>query len=390
MRDEIAQLPNCTCLETITRFHKEPARAAGLWPLDTVRLEIVYSNGREWYGSPGERNLAEGNPAAFIGAGLIANGMFGITLHNVFVSDVATLTPRGADSIYGRRALTYDFRLPRAQLKLQISIPEGNGTVGEEGTFWIDPVTLDLMRMTSRITEIPTYLPLTSAEYTADYARTRFGGFSALLAQQAEMDMQLDSGVEDKDRFDFTHCRSFEIRSELNFDVPEPGAAPLTPSAALIRADATLPALLKVTIRLTTPISDRNAVGEVIEARVAGAVRSKGAIVIDDGAIVRGRIRRLDRNLTKNLFNVGLEFTEVETRSGPARFFADLLDMEKRKGVETTLREFAPQGHAGFQQSEISLPELPGVAAFFILGKSVTLAAGFQTVWRTRGLLRGN
>jgi hypothetical protein len=103
--------------------------------LDTVRLGVVYSNGREWFGSPGQRTLAEGDPGAFIAAGMIANGMFGITLHNLFVADFATFISKGEDPIEGRAAVKYDFRLPRTQLGLLFSIPGGIGNVGEEVPF---------------------------------------------------------------------------------------------------------------------------------------------------------------------------------------------------------------------------------------------------------------
>jgi hypothetical protein len=51
-----------------------------LKPLDTVRLEIVYSNRREWYGSPGDRSFHADRPVEFIGSGMIGDGAFAITL----------------------------------------------------------------------------------------------------------------------------------------------------------------------------------------------------------------------------------------------------------------------------------------------------------------------
>jgi hypothetical protein len=394
MKDQIARLPNCTCLETISRFHKESEASSKLKSLDTVRLEVVYTNGREWYGSPGARNLSEGNPAAFIGAGMIANGLFGITLHNLFVASPATFTYQGEDPLEGRRAVKYDFRLPRTQLNLEISIPVGRGTVGEQGSFWADPVTLDILRVTSRVTEIPPGLPLSSAEYTVNYAHTRINEFDALMAQQADLDMLLDSGVEDYDRFDFTHCRAFQSHSEIRFDAPDPDAA--SPAALALSGGATprevevrLPALLQVAIRLTSVITDQDAVGNLIEARIAGDVRSKGRLLIEDGALVHGRIRLLNRYPELGHFAVGLEFTEVQTRDGPARFYADLLRLEKRDGILPALHEMVrlPKGREG--SVELKLPDLPGVASFFVEGKSFVLPAGFQTVWRTRGPLRG-
>src|SRR5579863_8199340 len=53
MQEELAHLPNYTCLETLTRFVKVPRPGVRphLEPLDTVRLEVIYTEGREWYGS---------------------------------------------------------------------------------------------------------------------------------------------------------------------------------------------------------------------------------------------------------------------------------------------------------------------------------------------------
>jgi hypothetical protein len=63
MREELSHAPNYTCLETIYRFRRDrgfhPLSHARLAALDKVRLDIVYSNHREWYGSPGDRNLSE-------------------------------------------------------------------------------------------------------------------------------------------------------------------------------------------------------------------------------------------------------------------------------------------------------------------------------------------
>ncbi len=391
MRTQVAQLPNSTCLETATRFHKESS-GAKLRPLDILRLEVVYSGGREWYGSPGDPRLSEENPAAFIGAGMIGNGVFGITLYNLFVADAALFKFQGKELEEGREVVRYDFRFPRVQDGFQVSIPGGVGAVGEEGTLWADSSTLELLRMTIRVTEIPPYLPLASAQYNVTYAHTRIGEFEALLPQQSDMDMQLSSGVEDYDRFDFTHCRAFGSHSEIRFESDEAGAAvPEGESSGAVAAvvQPSIPALLPVTIALTTTISDRDAVGMPIEGSVAAEVRYKNKIVIKKGALVRGRIRRLDRYPRDGHFVVGLEFTEVQVNGAPVRFFADLLRLEKQTGIQQKLRETVVLRDGAPSPVEVVIPELAGVASFFVEGNSFTLPAGFQTVWRTRGLIRG-
>src|ERR1035437_5770774 len=69
MREELARLPNCSCLETVRRDH-QPAGGV-MRPLDIVRLEVLYSDHRELYASPGERGFVENQPIDFVGSGTI-------------------------------------------------------------------------------------------------------------------------------------------------------------------------------------------------------------------------------------------------------------------------------------------------------------------------------
>jgi hypothetical protein len=403
MRKELAHLPNYTCLETIARFHKEPGhpfRFEGqLKPLDTVRLEIVYSNGREWYGAPGDRNLSADNPAEFIGSGMIGNGTFAMDLNNIF--EAATFTYRGEEAVGSRMAVRYDFRLSAMMKAFAISIQGGYGTVGQKGSLWADPQSLDLLRLESSADEIPPYLPVEVQSTKMNYARTRIGDYDVLLAQQADLHMLESSGEENYDRLEFTHCRAFSAQSAIHFD-PEPQEPAKTPPPAPPTvvvpegASDAVPAFLPITIELTTPITDKDTVGRLIEGRVSGDVLRKGKVIIPKGSLVRGRIRRLERYQGRPIgggdFIVGLEFTEVEAVGGPLRFYADLLRMERRPGVRPTLSErvLVRDAWGAYEAAEetITLPELPGVASFFVSGTSFTLPSGFRMFWRTRGLIR--
>jgi len=397
LREELFQIPNYTCLETIARFHKEPGRPAQgrgrLKPLDTVRLEIVYSNHREWYGSPGDRKLSVDNPVAFIGSGMIGTGAFGQMLHNIV--EGARFIYRGEGTQGGRTAVKYDFQLPALLKALRISLPGGTGIVGEEGSLWVDPQSLDLIRVESRVAEIPSHLPLVEASSKVNYDRTRIGSNNALLAQHAELYMVDATGVEDFDRLEFTHCRAYSAESVLRFDTDsaEPPEAlqparPSIPSAP----DRALPALLKVTVQLTTQVSDKNSVGTLIDGEVSGDVLHHGQILIPTGSAVRGRIRRLERHEGSGAgFIVGLEFTEVEIHGEPLMFYADLLRLDKNLRIQPARSERVfVHGPSGYHIADetITLPQLPGVASFFISGKTFTIPSGFRMVWRTRGPIR--
>jgi hypothetical protein len=402
--EELSHLPNYTCLETIARFHKEsgPASKAKskMKPLDTVRLEILFNNHREWYGSPGDRSFSQEDPAQFIGSGLIGNGVFALTLNNIFLTDEATFTYRGEEALRGRTAARYDFRLPRRTSGLQISIVGGSGTVGEEGSFWTDPQSLDLLRLETQADEIPPFLPLEEMSMNVNYARTRIGQYNVLLAQQADLHMLTLVGDENYDRFEFTHCRAFQVQSAIRFE-PElqDTAKALPPDRPEVLADPSsggeaVPALLRIPVQLTTSITEKDAVGTLIEGRVSGDVRRKGKIIIPNASVVRGRIRRLERYPAGGYFILGLEFTEVEANGGSLRFYADLLSMDRRPGIRQTLSEqvvvpYSSAGGPGHTRTEkITLPELPGVASFFVHGTTFTVLSGFQMVWRTRGLIR--
>ena len=88
---------------------------------------------------------------------------------------------------------------------------------------------------------------------------------------------------------------------------------------------------------------------------------------------------------------MGLEFSEVEVRGGLLPFYADLLRIDKSPRIQPTLSErVLVRGTAGVQTREeaITLPELPGVASFFVSGMTFTVPSGFRMVWRTRGPIR--
>ena len=391
MRSQVEQLPNSTCLETASRFHKESS-GAKLRPLDTLRLEVVYSGGREWYGSPGDPRLSQDDPAAFIGAGMIGNGVFGITLYNLFVADGALFKFQGKEREDGLEVVKYDFRFPRVQDGFQVSIPGGVGAVGEEGTLWADSSTLDLLRMTIRVTEIPAYLPLASAQYKVTYAHTRIGEFEALLPQQSDMDMQLSSGVEDFDRFDFTHCRAFGSHSEIRFESADAvAAAPEAPSSGAVAAviQPSIPALLPVTIALTSTISDRDAVGTPIEGKRSrrGPVQEQGCDQKRGDCPRPGQAPGAVSEVRPLRGRFGVYGDGSQWRAGS--FFADLLRLEKRAGIQQKLRETVVLRDGATSPAEVVIPELAGVASFFVEGNSFMLPAGFQTVWRTRGPIHG-
>jgi hypothetical protein len=377
-RASLDHLPSYTCLETIQRFQRR--NAPRLAPLDIVQLEVFYSGGHEWYGAPGGQAMADNDPTHFIASGMIGTGDFGISLNNILAS--ARFTYAGKEERYGRISEKYAFHFTADPGAFRISVPGGEGPVGEQGFLWADPNTLDLIRMEYNATDIPPYLPVDSQSTGIDYGRVSIGDRDILLPQRADENLVLGKNIESFSHVEFSQCRSFETETTIHFGdapAPQPQGAP----APLPAQPAAIPALLKVTVELTGPISNEDAVGARIEGRVAENVSKKGKLVLPAGAIVHGRIRRME-HFDENTWIIGLEFTEVETPAGRQLFYADLLDIDNSTVLKLQHGETTRAGVV-----EIKLHDVPGVAAFFATGHTFSVPAGFHTVWRTRGPIHG-
>jgi len=70
--EELARLPNISCLETVQRAHR-PANGKAR-QLDTVRLEVLTNGQKELYAAPGERKFSEEHPIQYVGSGVIGDG----------------------------------------------------------------------------------------------------------------------------------------------------------------------------------------------------------------------------------------------------------------------------------------------------------------------------
>lgn len=205
------------------------------------------------------------------------------------------------------------------------------------------------------------------------------------------------SGETSHNQIEFTDCRLFQARSELSFNEPGSPAAPTLAAAAPSTNEnrRTLPAGLRIDVKLNSRITGKLAVGGLIEGVVTTAVRQDGSVLVAANSPVHGRIRRLEqRTDPEPYFIVALEFTEIESQGIRYRFFADLIELGSTPGVEVELSSASTESHpihGGFgariekrKWDKTWLPDLPGAASFFVKGGELDLSPGFRTAWRTR------
>lgn len=414
---ELEHLPSCTCLETVERSRSAGRPGARLEPVDTLRLEVLYNGDRELYASPGARVFGDEGPASFVAGGMIGDGVFATHLYSIFVSNSAIFTYRGEDTVARdrgwARAVKYDFHISRFDSGWKIVLPSASSVVGEQGSVWADPETFDLLRVEIHAAGIPEDLPIRAASIISTYGRMRIGTQDIMLPQSAEMRLIDAGGKESVDRFDFTHCHSYEAESSISFGAtPETAAnAPAEARNRLPTAPAsTLPPGLSLPITLLTALNSNSTVGALVEGRISANINLKGKTVIPQGAVVHGRLREFQRHAEGGgYFVVAIEFTDVQAGGTAWRFYADLEGGAYVSGLEWLTARYSTHklSSDGPSRSEtapyntqtlpnedasrsetvtIQLPDLPGVGSFLARGRSFALPSGVRTEWKTRAL----
>jgi hypothetical protein len=394
-RAALAQLPNCSCLETIRREHQ--AAGGSMRPMDTVHLEVLYSEGHEYFTSPGDRGFRESDPSAFVAGGTIANGAFALYLSELAAEHGLSYEYRGEETVAGRRAARYDYRVPLSMSGHHITTIEGTGIMAIDGSFWADPETYDVVRVSLTAGDIPPGIPVSEYVTTVDYARTILSGREFLLPQSAEQRLTRFSGEDNRNHVEFTHCRLYGAESSISFAAPEGAPKFGTSSVDQVRRD--LPASLVIAVKVMTPITAASAVGTLIEGVVAADVMErKGKVAIPAGATVRGRLRRLESLPDLGGYHiVALEFTELESAGVRYRFFADMLGTDGAPAAQQSLTSVkreemslpAPGSRVMKESTNtLTLPQIEGVGSFFVRGQKLDLPVGFRMTWRTRALAR--
>jgi hypothetical protein len=301
---------------------------------------------------------------------------------------------KGEELLRGRRLARYDYRVPVSRSGHTITLSEGSGTVGSKGSFWADPATYEIVRISTEAEEIPPTLPVSAYVTSIDYTHTNLGGTDFLLPQSADYSLVKFSGEESRNHIEFTHCHLFGAQSSISFG-PSQGFPLFGTSSVLEMKRELLPAL-RVVIRVSTRITEKTEVGALIDGAVEGNVLHKRSVLIPDGSTVRGRVRRLEWYEDQGgYFVVGLEFIDIDAGGTRYRFVADLLDMDRLPGLRQSIRTSKqetyalPNGGGGTITSGqiFTLPDLPGVGSFFVQARRLDLPPGFRMTWKTRALV---
>ncbi len=387
IRDGMRALPNYTCVETIARDTK-PAQSAAFKRIDLVRLEVAKTGTRELFGWPGARSLEDRPITDFVAGGLVGNGVFSTYAEDLFVHSSGTMHVVGPEVRDGRTVTRVDYSFHTMNGTLTLTTMSGRASVNWSGSFWVDPRTLDLIRLDVNGDEIPEALQLSSAHIGIEYGVTD----GAILPQSAVIELTKTSGEVSRNRIDFAACRKFTGEAQLIFDTDESAPAetgPTTPKA--LPRTLTLPADLTIPLRLEREIDVRSAgVGDALTAVVDREVRDKSRLWLPKGAIVSGRIRRVE---SRNGYRLAaVEFFEAQVGKDRFEFAARLDAIDPTQGVDinNSSRQSRDMTHVGpVTQTSVRQYfdlEIPGAGYFYLTDSTYRIPAGMRMTWKTEAL----
>ncbi len=348
----LARVPDYTCTETVQRFHR-PAGLERFKPVDTFHMEVAYIGGKEVYSRPGASAFDDRRVSQIAGSGLTSDGEFAIQARTLFVNNTANISFAGKETVNGREMLRYTYRIALFSSGWRLSVGAAAAKIAEHGAFWADAANLELIKIERFADDIPPELQVSAVRTQLEYGKARLDGVDVSIPRSSETLLTGMMGEQDRNIAVFSQCHSVHGETAISFEgEPSVGAAK-SPAPA---RPAELPPNLVFALVLESPIDSAVANdGDSIRARVARDVIVKKKIVVPKGAIVTGRVRRLERD--QSGWVLWLEFVELAF-----------------DGQRTVFR--AALQSAGAEN-------LPGIGIFHFNGDRFHLDAGFASNWRT-------
>ena len=223
-RATFERIPDYACLETVDRFGK----SRSIRPFDTLHLEVAVVNGKELFARKGAPRFQSDDPAAFTAAGMIGTGDFSATPLNLFVHDAAWITVPSEAGLSRRKPLRFEFEVPAQSGAYRVQVGGAKTAVGVRGTFWVDPQSLDLLRIEQHSVGLPPEWNVREILTMIVYQRTRIGSSNPLLPHSSELIVTDFSGGRQRNLIEFSSCREYHSESVVHFEkvVPDTPPAP--------------------------------------------------------------------------------------------------------------------------------------------------------------------
>jgi len=303
--ENLSRLPNYTCSETIQRS-STPRNILKSSMLETVHLQVAYVEGKEFFGWPGG-NIDQPEITKLIG-GSAGNGYFGLFSKAIFSTREARIEYFGPEQMSGKQTIRFDYRIEKRSATYRLSTPLGQVVTGYHGSFWADPATFELRRLTVEADDPPKAIGIAATSSTMEFEPKAIGNSTFDLPRSAELLVVDLEGNAEHSRLTFSGCHQFVGESVIRFDDAE---AQAPPAAAPVSVALTLPEDFTTDFTLDTPIDwETNGTGDAVRGVLRDGVRDQGRTIVPKGAKLTGRIVHLA--LRDGLYYVEIAFTSLD------------------------------------------------------------------------------
>jgi len=339
----VNRLPRYLCAETIDRSTFQPETAVlgsckdvvtrknqTDWgnrkeQSDRLRLDVAVSVETEMYSWAGKDRFDDRTLGDLVRGGATSTGEFSSWLRSIFGTSAAIFTYRGNVSVDGRSLLEFDYRVPQDQSHYRVSEEKKNALVPYEGSFLLDPHSLDLIRLTVLANQIPAELKTCELVTTLDYGSVRLNDSEFLLPKDVTLHVVYSDGTEMENRTVFSGCHEFVGKSSLRVDAASDSEPQADRTAAkTLPLPTGRPFKITLTGRIDTSTA---AAGDAFQAKLAYAIiGSHQEVLVPKGAAVSGRIVELKRIYGKGADSLilALKLETIEIHGVLQKFDASL------------------------------------------------------------------
>ena len=333
VNEVVAGIPNYTCVENVERSRRH-GRAGRFGNADRVRIEVAEAGGKELFAPLGAKHFDNNGLPPAGSAGVVSNGEFVQYLRAIFDNTATQFQNHGKEDLEGAPCLRYDYIVPQGASDFRISRLGKSSFVSFHGSVWVDAESLDLTRIEVVADQIPAELGVVTATTDIVYAPFRIGENRFLLPQTSALVTVTNEAYDFRNDTEFTHCRQYAGTSSISFDDSDQSK-----TEVLDERDITAGMHLK--LALASPLELPSArVGDSLAAVVTAEGDWKGKVLIPAGAHILGRIRRIEKNADQpRRIAMTLEFSEIESPTFRARFFAELQSVHSNLGHVQIVRD---------------------------------------------------
>jgi hypothetical protein len=308
VRKRADNLPNYTCVETVTRdYYRARATSSDtscaalrqnkdqprLTYTDRLRLDVSLTERGEIYSWAGASKFEDADISDIVRRGPIGTGSFGALLAIIFG------LPPEAYQYEGRRGdlLEYSYRCEMADSRYRVKTYDSWVHSAYHGVFAVDPETEEVVRVSMETDELPASTASCRTGIDMEFAKVRIGDGEFLLPRQGQQSFIDRIGGEVRNATTFAGCREYRGDSTVTFFATPDAAAGKNSGSKPAAVDG-IPERLRFEFELATPIAvDTAAAGDRFEGRLVSALRdNKGRVLAPAHARVEGRLLRVENH----------------------------------------------------------------------------------------------